>query len=149
MAAIQYLTVQDILWINLQVTGSPQDFRYADLEEATFYQYGYGGSTDLISQAARFLSGFMKKKPLASGNQETAFLGCLAFLKLNGVDMEIEDWRSWMERVANGSAEAKDAIERAAAHHETDEHQSPEVRHVLRDLMAEYAESVAAKVAAS
>ena len=91
MAAIQYLTVQDILWINLQVTGSPQDFRYADLEEATFYQYGYGGSTDLISQAARFLAGFMKKKPLTAGNQETAFFGCLAFLKLNGVDMEIKD----------------------------------------------------------
>jgi len=149
MAAIQYLTVQDILWINLQVTGSPQDFRYADLEEATFYQYGYGGSTDLISQAARFLAGFMKKKPLTAGNQETAFLGCLAFLKLNGVDMEIKDWRSWTELVANGSAEAKDAIEKAAVHHESGDHEPPEVRHVLRDLMSEYAESVAAKVVAS
>ncbi len=42
--SLKYLTVQDMLWINLQATKKVQHFRYALLEEATYYQYGYGAS---------------------------------------------------------------------------------------------------------
>ena len=60
MAALQYLTVQDILWINLQVTKKVQHFNYARLEEATFYQYAYGDSNTLLPQAARFVRAAQK-----------------------------------------------------------------------------------------
>lgn len=114
MAALQYLTVQDILWINLQVTGAPQEFGYADLEEATYYQYGYGASTNVIPQAARFLTGFLKKAPLASGNEATAFIGCLAFLKVNGVELKLDNAYDWFRAIENGTHEAEDAIMRIA-----------------------------------
>src|SRR5436309_1228008 len=88
---LKYLTIQDILWINLQLTKKVQHFNYARLEEATFYQYGYGASRDLPRQAGRFLAGFLKLHPLDAGNEATAFLGCVAFLLLNGRRINIED----------------------------------------------------------
>lgn len=88
---LHYLTVQDVLWINLQVTGKVNTFVYADLEEATFYQYGYGDSDELVSQAARFLKGFLSKKPLSVGNEPTAFLACATFLRQNGHHLTVPD----------------------------------------------------------
>jgi prophage maintenance system killer protein len=110
--ALQYLTVQDVLWINLQVTGKPQDFRYADLEEAVFYQYAYGESKSLTPQAARFLGGFLKKKPLAAGNEATAFVACLAFLKVNGYEYNGSDSSAWFKNVMSGTREPLEAIEK-------------------------------------
>lgn len=109
---MEYLTVQDVLWINLQVTGAPQSFRYEDLEEATFYQYAYGESNSLVPQAARFLSGFLKKSPFDSGNEATAFVACVAFLRVNGVDLKLEDSHAWFTSVQNGTHEAQEAIEK-------------------------------------
>ena len=59
--ALNYLTVQDMLFLNLQITKSVQPFDYARLEEAVFYQYAPGQSTDLVAQGARFLVGFSKR----------------------------------------------------------------------------------------
>ena len=128
--ALHYLTVQDVLWINLQVTGKPQEFRYADLEEATFYQYAYGESNSLVPQAARFLSGFLKKKPFATGNEATAFAAGLAFLKANGYQFRGEDAGSWFDEVSNGTHEAQAAIEK-------DFYEAPDDHHVeIRDAIA-------------
>ncbi|MDX2065493.1 MAG: hypothetical protein SFX74_07110 [Fimbriimonadaceae bacterium] len=88
---MHYLTVQDMLWLNLQVTQSVQRYRYADLEEATFYQYQYGQSTDVPNQAARFLGGFLAKAPFAEGNEATAVVAFHGFLALNGHASSVRD----------------------------------------------------------
>ncbi len=131
--ALQYLTVQDVLWINLQVTGKPQPFDYADLEEATFYQYAYGDSKSLLPQAARFLSGFLKKKPLASGNEATALISCLAFLKVNGYEFKGESLDTWFTEVQNGTAEARQAVEKDFYEAPRDHH--VEIREALMELL--------------
>lgn len=89
--ALHYLTVQDVLTLNLQITGAPQPFDYARLEEAVFYQYAPGQSDDLVRQAARFLSGFVKMRPFAEGNEACAFAGTVAFLQGNGLRTTAED----------------------------------------------------------
>lgn len=133
--ALQYLTVQDVLWINLQVTGKPQSFSYADLEEATFYQYAYGDSMSLVPQAARFLSGFLKKKPFATGNEATAFVACLAFLKVNGYDFRDEDGHLWFTSVQSGTREPQDAIEKHF-------YEAPRDHHIeIRDAITEVLDS--------
>ena len=109
---MKYLTVQDVIWINLQVTKRTQSFSYSKLEEATFYQYGYGQSASPLSQAGRFLSGFVHKKPFASGNEATALVACLAFLALNGYEFDLSDDIAvgWLERSSRDSTVATEAI---------------------------------------
>lgn len=145
MAALQYLTVQDVLWINLQVTGTPQEFDYANLEEATFYQYGYGQSASLIPQAANFLRGFLKKKPFAAGNEQTAFVACLSFLKANGVDVVLDDPLGWLAAVNNGTHDAQQAIEKFAHESHSEHHGMPEVRDAITAVLGIHTESIGSK----
>jgi prophage maintenance system killer protein len=91
MAALQYLTVQDILWINHQIAKKVNTFDYAKLEEATFYQYAYGESKDVPSQAERFLRGFLQLEPIAAFNQATGIIGMISFLEVNGYSFDLED----------------------------------------------------------
>lgn len=91
LPSLHYLTVQDILWINLQVTKRVNHFGYARLEEATFYQYAYGESNSLLPQAARFLTGFLRMHPFDVGNEATAFVSCAAFLQMNGLTLSLSD----------------------------------------------------------
>ena len=88
---LRYLTVQDILWINLQATGRVNEFNFAALEEATFGQYAYGSSDDLRSQATRLAKGFVAKSPLAEGNEATALIAVATFLRLNGAYLSVCD----------------------------------------------------------
>jgi hypothetical protein len=88
---LSYLTVQDILWINLQVTKQTNAFNYALLEEAVYYQYAYGDSDELTAQAIRFLNGFVAKKPIEAGNEATAFVAFAAFLMLNRMNFQLAD----------------------------------------------------------
>ncbi len=124
--ATNYLTVQDILWINLQVTKQTNLFDFAKLEEATFYQYGYGVSSNILSQAASFLQGFMKNAPFGSGDDATAFIGFVAFLSLNGYELNLPDAEAgnWTKRVKNGEIKAEEAVGRltqlTGGHHEGD-----------------------------
>ena len=142
MASLHYLTVQDILWINLQVTKKVQHFNYAKLEEAVFYQYAYGDSSSLLPQAERFLSGFMKLHPFESGNEGTAFLGYLAFLKMNGrkSSLPYESAATWLSSARRGSS-----MEDLAASVEEDPHHhgshAPNVRAVVGELLLEYAKA--------
>lgn len=123
-SSLHYLTVQDILWINLQVTKKVHHFNHARLEEATYYQYAYGESNTLVPQAARFISGFLKLHPFESGNEATAFVACLAFLKVNGYTLDVasEEGADWFGKIARRAAPARDAIEAHAKHDEGDHH---------------------------
>ncbi|MCS7300616.1 MAG: hypothetical protein NZ556_03580 [Fimbriimonadales bacterium] len=98
----RYLTLQDLIWINSEVTRSPQPYSYDCLEEATYYQYSYRQSRDVPLQAARFLWGYLKYRPFARGNLATALIATLAFLHLNGYDTHLppEHAADWIEQVA-------------------------------------------------
>ena len=130
---LHYLTVQDILWINLQVTGKVNTFAYADLEEATFYQYGYGDSDELLVQAARFVKGFLAKKPLSAGNEPTAFLALATFLRINAYHLKLSDdeARGWFER---GCPDLGSAVEHDLHYHS--ERIKDAVTYVLRKYPA-------------
>jgi len=148
--SLHYLTVQDMLWVNLQLTKKVQPFRYADLEEATFYQYGYGESTSVIPQATKFLTGFMKMAPFDDGNAPTALVGCLAFLKINGIELDVPDLATWFGAIKSGSAEALDSIEKVA-HEDAHGHHGiiPDVRAAMQDLLKKHDESLQTIVGAA
>lgn len=124
--ATQYLTVQDILWINTQITKKTNAFDYEKLEQATFYQYGYGVSTNVLKQAANFLAGFMKNAPFGIGDDATAFVGFVAFLDLNGYELNLPDREAaeWAKRIKSGGIKGEEAVEKlahlGAGHHEND-----------------------------
>lgn len=139
-----YLTVQDILWINLQITKKQQPFNYAKLEEATFYQYAYGQSSSLLAQAARLISGFASKKPFLNGNEATAFVAALAFLKLNGTDVQLSDDTAshWIERASRDSSTAHHMLTEIAE--DSGEHMSEEdVRDAVHDVLDAYPKTLA------
>jgi hypothetical protein len=134
--SLHYLTVQDILWINLELTKKVNSFDFAKLEEATYYQYGYGQSTSLIPQAARFLKGFVKLNPLAAGSEQTAFVGCIAFLKVNGVQVKLLDPAAgeWLKGALSGSAE--DAIRSIAVEAVSHDHSEADIRTAVREVLS-------------
>lgn len=141
MASLHYLTVQDILWINLQVTKKVHHFSYARLEEATYYQYAYGESNSLTPQAGRFVTGFMKMHPFEAGNEATAFVGCLAFLRINGADVDLTDEqaRAWFEKIRLRETTGAEAIA-PKVKQEEDYHPTlkPDVRTFVRGVLADY-----------
>jgi prophage maintenance system killer protein len=141
--SLRYLTVQDMLWINLQVTKKVQHFSYAKLEEATFYQYGYGASKDLVVQAGRFLRGFVKLRPLDAGNEATAFVGCAAFLHLNGARLNLTDDEAanWVEKVRSDQIRAEEALPVVFEHCHGD---SPKVADCVREVFDRFPKTVAA-----
>lgn len=113
---LHYLTVQDVIWINTQVTKTVNEFRYAPLEEATFYQYGYGKSEDVLQQAGNFLRGFLRFRPFSRGNLGTGFIAVLTFLSINGfsVNIEPEDVPKWLGCVISREKEPIEAIREIA-----------------------------------
>lgn len=145
MASMHYLTVQDILWINYQVTQKVQEFDYAKLEEATFYQYGYGASQNLLSQAARFVEGFLKLAPIHAGNEATGFVGLVAFVRMNGHDLKINDTEaaSWLKSIASGQTKAIDAIERLMIEQHDGHHGLvPNVQQICRGVLESYPQTI-------
>lgn len=138
---MHYLTVQDMIWISMQVTKKTQPFNYAKLEEATFYQYAYGHSASLINQAGRFLSGFAQKKPFAVGSEATAFIGAVAFLKMNGMTINLSDdtAASWVERTSRDSTAATEALTDIAVPDESyHPHAEPSVRDAVHGVIDAY-----------
>lgn len=144
MCAMHYLTVQDMIWINHRLTGRVNAFRYDALEEATYFQYGYGPSTDLAAQASRFLQGFAKKAPFDSGNEQTGFVGFVAFLRANGKDLKVtpSEARRLME------APPADWIASAPIRDGAPVHGEPDMRGIIEGVVSEYAETVSAVGAA-
>ena len=150
MAALHYLTVQDILWINLQATKKVQHFSHARLEEATFYQYAYGDSQELLGQAGRFLAGFVRMRPLDAGVEATAFLAVATFLLINGARLRIDDVEasSWFAASSASTEAAQEALTQTA---EIDAHghgdHKPDVRAAVRAVMECYPATTAALLA--
>ncbi|MCS7066561.1 MAG: hypothetical protein NZL85_09880 [Fimbriimonadales bacterium] len=135
----RYLTVQDLVWINTQITGTPQPYNYDRLEEATYYQYSYRQSMDVLLQAARFLWGYLTYRPFAKGNLSTALIGVLTFLEINGfeVRLPVERAAEWLLSVAQRRKHPLSAIRQIAIPHPSDTRQLP-VRDVAHHLIEQY-----------
>lgn len=133
--ALTYLTVQDLIWMNLQVTGKVNSFSFMPLEEATYYQYSLG-KADALHSAARFAPGFVKKAPFKEGNLATAFLGLATFLSVNGFRLVVEDsdaanwFRSFVASPSN------ETLQRAVQAH--DSHHGAEVQDAAAEVMERY-----------
>jgi len=140
---IQYLTVQDHLWINFQVTKKQNQFNFDKLEEGVFYQYGYGNSNDVINQAGRYAVGFVQKHPFADGNSATAFIGLLTFLKMNGYDCElpIEEAANWFTTIGSSSDLASEKIRAIIVKTEHHNH-TPEVAEIAKSVMETFAVAI-------
>jgi prophage maintenance system killer protein len=144
-AAIHYLTVQDILWINHEVTNEVLPYKFAQLEEATFGQYGYVGSNNVIDQAASFLTAFSRLRPFSAGNRGTALISVLSFLALNGytVVLEPQNATAWYERAAGRTADARGAVLGAVAEGDPMPRDlKPAVRTIVRDMLKAYPDAV-------
>ena len=146
--ALNYLTVQDMLFLNLQITKSVQPFDYARLEEAVFYQYAPGQSTDLVAQGARFLVGFSKMAPFSHGNHACALVGMIAFLEANGKSLGLSDeeaatWVALTDRAA--VAEAIGARLRDGELPEA--HGVPDYHEICLSVIGRYPKAIAAAVA--
>ena len=158
---LRTLTVQDVLWINLQVTGRVNHYSNARLEEATYYQFAYGDSQDLEAQAARLLAGFVRMHPFEAGNEATALGAALSFLRLNGkaltigADASTDAALAWAVEAMKSPAAARAAL--AGRVVEIGGHTAPEddlevslatglasiggsVREVVTEVLQEYGE---------
>ncbi|MHB8635722.1 MAG: Fic family protein [Fimbriimonadaceae bacterium] len=140
MGQLHYLTVQDVLWVHLQATNKVEPYDYARLEEAVFYQYAYGHCTGLLTQASRFVTGFMRQHPFDAANEVTAFLACATFLQLNGqvLTVDIASAPAWIDRAKSGSV----ALEASVAEVSTNEHLG--TRDTLRAVLDRYEGAFAA-----
>jgi prophage maintenance system killer protein len=147
MVNLHDLTVQDMLWVNLQATKKVQHFNYAMLEEATAYQYAYGESASLIPQAGRFLTGFLKLHPFETGNESTGLVACATFLKVNGSELNVEDSdaEAWLDKVMTKQITGVEAVHRSS---ETDPHfhdvLKPDSRSAIRAIVEKYQKTMLA-----
>ena len=153
MSKLFTLTVPDVLWINLQVTGAPQSFDFATLEEGTFYQFKTGVNSDFAGQAARFLTGFHRLSPFAAGNEATAFIGCIAFLEMNGHTLNLSDKEAagWAKKTWADPSSARAAVEaKIASHHSHVHYGVPDPNEIVEEILERFPKTVAgfSKVAA-
>jgi prophage maintenance system killer protein len=141
---LSYLTVQDLIWINTQVSGKVTEFKFDLLEDASYFQYGYGKSTDLIGQAARFFQGFHSKLPFSEGNAATAFVGLVSFLELNGVHLKPSDStaRAKVSDLLNMDHTAAAAALKAMTHADHDDHHAAK-KDVVLEILGKYAKTIA------
>ncbi|MCH8273871.1 MAG: hypothetical protein IH851_03695 [Armatimonadetes bacterium] len=141
---IHYLTVQDILWINGQVTDKVNPFKYAQLEEGTFFQYGYGKSEDVLGQAGNFLQGFIRLRPFSEGNRATALVSALTFLVINGYDVTLEPEKAaeWAMDVATKQRTGAEAIKEIAVPGGRPVELKPVLRTEVRVIVARYKDAI-------
>jgi death-on-curing protein len=144
-AMVHYLTVQDILWINHAVTKEIHEFKHAQLEEATFFQYGYGKSEDVLGQAGAFLQGFIRLRPFTAGNRRTAFVAALTFLSINGYDSALvpEAAYEWAMDVANGKTAGVEAVKNIVQRSVRPIELKPTIRTTVHDVIKAYDEALA------
>ena len=145
-AALTTLTVQDMLWVNLQITKKSGGFNFATLEEAVYNQYGYGDSVDVIGQAATFVTEFVRMKPFEKGNGASAFVGLVAFLECNGKSLRVEPEKAldWVRGIWADPGSAEGAIAAMVDdHHVHLKHGVPEVRAAVVDALKKYESAVA------
>ncbi|MEZ5164117.1 MAG: hypothetical protein R2688_10320 [Fimbriimonadaceae bacterium] len=145
MAKLSYLTVPDLLNINLRATKTSKDFHFARLEEAVFYQYGHGLSSDAVKQAGNFITGFVKMMPFTEGNEATAFVGMLAFLTMNGHDLHISDDEAadWVRSVWADPENVGPKMEVKLNSHEVHHHHGvPDTRGIISEIFEKYPKTI-------
>lgn len=128
----RYLTLQDLIWINTEVTKRPQRYAYDRLEEATYYQYSYRQSRDVVRNTARFLWGYLQYRPFEQGNYATALIATLALLHINGyaVHLPVEHASEWLLQVAQRKKHPLDAIRQIVASSQPSKQPIPLREHV-------------------
>ena len=136
---MRYLTVQDVIWIHSLMAETPGSFDYSRLEEACFYQYGYGASIDLPAQAARFLAGFITKSPFATRNVATALASFAAFLLMNGKRLDV-DTRHAIELAMHPEALTAESLEAKLA--DSDGHEPPGVEEAVGRVFEQFHEAI-------
>lgn len=147
MEKLRYLSVPDFLWINQELTKKAQPYRFDRLEEGVFCQYAYGQSANTVSQAARLMSGFIKMRPFAKGNDAAAFVGTIAFLRMNDHDLDLsgEEAAAWFRSNSGSHASALAAIEARLKHeHMHTHHGTPPTREIVGGVIADYAAALGA-----
>jgi prophage maintenance system killer protein len=146
---VNYLTVQDILWTHLQLCKRVDPFDYARLEDAVYLQYGYGRSVNLDTQAAQFLYGFAEKAPFGSGDDAVAFVGALAFLRLNGRELVLsdKDGVKWANECFESATQAGHSI-RTRVQPAHDHHESS-VKAAIEAVIEHYPKTIAKLLAGS
>lgn len=135
---VEYLTVQDVLWINLQVTRTVNDFAFAKLEESVYQQYSYGDSLDVPGQASRLLKSMIAHNSISKGNTATAAVAYLAFLELNGYKLPVDahGLQHWARTLArDGKSEATPQAYEC--------HHKPNLRQVVRSIVTRLGDSIA------
>ena len=112
---LEYLTPQDILWINLEITGATNELDAELLEEAASHLYSYVKIPNPIYQVGDFLETFLRIHPFNKGNQRTAFISMLAFLTLNGYEFIIpgSEVLMWIKSVEDKRVRGLTAIRTA------------------------------------
>jgi death-on-curing protein len=140
----RYLTVQDLIWLNTEITGAPQPYHYDRLEEATYYQYSYRDSRNLPLQAARFLWGYLTYRPFAKGNAGTALIGVLTLLEINGfeVHLPVERAAEWLQRVIHRRMHPLSAIRQIIAATPQGRNEQP-IREIAHHLIERYKPALA------
>lgn len=136
---MNYLTVQDLIWIHLQVAKKSMPFDFARLEDGVFDQYGYGKSQDLPKQASRFLYGLTAKQPFGTHNEAAAFVGFLAFCELNGFHCELPDSEgvAWVSQATKSDHGALSRIHRSEHHHH-----DPDLHEIVHEILAKYPKTI-------
>ncbi len=139
-APIRYLTVQDMLWINLEVTEEINRFDYGRLEEATSYQYGYGTSIDVPKQALRLYRGFLKLRPFARGNEATGWTALMCFLAINGwvIDLPEGADENWLETLDNAHPPDAEEYFASRVHRAPTPQSNLYVEDSVRQILREY-----------
>jgi prophage maintenance system killer protein len=131
---MRYLTVQDMLWISLQIVGRPQKFHYAKLEEATFTQYIYGEAQTPAEHAIRFLTGWPTHKPFAESNERIGLVAFLAFLRMNGLRLDNLGAAAWYETAGKNPDQARSQLVENFDHHEAEKTTRQILDSVLEEL---------------
>ncbi len=140
------LTVQDLIWINTQVTKKPQTFDFATLEEATYLQFGYGANGALLERAARLGAGFAKKRPFTIGNDATAFIAMVGFLMINGTTLNLgeEESLAWYQALTHSGDSAKDLVQEKAKVGELHHEGEPKTGTILQSVLDRFPKTIVA-----
>ncbi|MCS6829872.1 MAG: type II toxin-antitoxin system death-on-curing family toxin [Armatimonadota bacterium] len=109
---MRYLTVHDVIWINTAITGSPQRYHFDRLENAVYSQYSYGDSRNVLTQAARMFQRLVQDKPFAQGNEWTALVAAITFLRLNGytLRLEAEEAQTALDQMLQGRVDLREFV---------------------------------------
>lgn len=150
MRELNYLTVQDCMWIHRQLTGEEQPWLYDRLEQATFYQYAYGQVVGIVPQSARLLAGFALNSPFPSGNEACSFISFATFVEANGYSLELSDEEAldWVKAVFSNPSEASSMVEGKLV--EVEMHSKygvPDRQEIVMGLIKRYANTCAALIA--